>query len=245
MTAPLGGQLMKRPDALDEVEYPVSDGVPLGETDQHRNELVHYAVDVLARHFREAPDVYVSGNNFLYYAQGDPRSVVSPDTYVVRGVAPHLRRIFKVWEEGGNLPCFVLEITSRGTRREDLGEKMFRYRDELRVPEYFLFDPFREWIPEGLRGFELRPGPVYVALSPRDGRLFSQQLGLELAVIEGHLRFFVPGATQPLPTDAERADQAQSRADQEQSRADQAERELARLKAELERLRGGSGLSAP
>ena len=236
---------MDSPGALHEVEYPVSDGVPLGETDQHRNELVHYAVDVLAHHFRDAGDVYVSGNNFLYYERGDPQAVVSPDTYVVRGVAPHLRDTFKVWEEGGQRPCFVLEITSRTTRQADLGEKMSRYRDDLEVPEYFLFDPRRDWIPDALRGFQRESGPggaVYSPIPPgAAGRLVSRQLGLELGVVDRHLRVFVPGAAAPLPTHAERAE----RADQERSRADQAEGELARLKAELERLRSGGGLSAP
>src|SRR5438093_2732230 len=54
------------------VYYPESDGKPIGETDTH----VRYMMDVrtaLEHYFRERPDVYVSGNNMMYYVEGDPR----------------------------------------------------------------------------------------------------------------------------------------------------------------------------
>ena len=63
------------------VDYPVRDGRPMGETDRHRDELQDFAVNVLIDHFAaRAHEVYGSGNNFVYYAEGDPRAVVSPDT---------------------------------------------------------------------------------------------------------------------------------------------------------------------
>ncbi len=98
--------------------------------------------------------------------------------------------------------------------------------------EYFLFDPRGEWIPERLRGFNHRDG-VYqpIPLDPQ-GRLPSLELGLELAVVNDHIRFFEPEAQAPLPTRAERAEQ-------ERGRAERAEQELERLKAELERVRRG------
>jgi Uma2 family endonuclease len=232
-------------DTLDEGVYPVQDGEPMGETDRHRDELQSYAVNVLLDHFREVPLVYVSGNNFLYYVQGDPRAVVSPDTYVVRGVEQRQRDTFKVWEERGHSPCFVLEITSKTTRRVDLGEKMSRYRDDLRVPEYFLFDPLTDWIEGQLRGFALDESGVYLPiLANAQGRLESPELGLELAVSEGHLRFYPLGASRPLPTRAEqaeeekvRADTAEERAEKAEERAEKAEEELRELRAEVARLR--------
>jgi Uma2 family endonuclease len=152
--------------------------------------------------------------------------VVSPDVYVVKGVEQRQRDIYKVWEEGGHGPCFVLEITSKSSRHTDLGEKMSRYRYDLEVPEYFLFDPRSEWIPEAVRGFALDEPGVYKPLERDDrDRLVSQQLGLSLGVADGHLRFYLPGADAPLPTRAERAARAEA--------------EVERLKAELERLRGG------
>lgn len=215
------------------VEYPVSDGRPMGETDLHRDVMQEDAIEVLRDHFAPLADrCYVSGNNFVYYRRGDPRAVVSPDAYLVRGVPQRLRDTFKVWEEGGRRPSWVLEVTSRKTRLEDQGDKMSRYRDDLAVPEYFQFDPRAEWIREALRGYTLRDG-VYQPLE-RDarGRIASAELGLELGAADGRLRFFRPGEDDPLPTRVERARQAEAR-------VEQAEDELRRLRDELERLRGG------
>lgn len=120
------------------VYYPESDGKPMGETDTH----VRYMMDVrtaLEHHYRDRQDVYVSGNNMMYYVEGDPRKSVSPDVYVVFGIRKHERRIYKLWEEGKG-PDFVLEISSRKTRREDTGRKHDLYR-VLGVQEYFLYDP--------------------------------------------------------------------------------------------------------
>lgn len=106
------------------------------------------------------------------------------------------------------------------------------YRDDLQVPEYFLFDPRGDWLPERLRGYELRAGE-YLRIRPGPtGRLLSRQLGLELGEHEGRLRYRVPGADRPLPTATERAQL-------ELIRADAAEAEVARLRAELQRLREG------
>lgn len=206
------------------VEYPERDGKPMAESDDHRDETQHYGIDVLEDRYEDEPMVYVSGNNFVYYTEGSPGDCVSPDVYVVKGAPAGRRRVFKAWEEGGRLPCFVLEITSRSTRRDDLGEKMTKYRDELGVPEYFLFDPHGEWIPERLRGFVLKDG-TYHPIEPNSaGRLVSHELGLELGVQDGHLRFYLPGTSEPLPTRMERSVRAEA--------------QVRRLQAEIERLKG-------
>ena len=80
------------------VDYPSSDGQPIAETDHQRTPLT-YAVEALRHHFRDRPDVYVSGNLFIYYEEGKPHAVV------------------------------VLEITSRSTRREDQVNKRERQRE--------------------------------------------------------------------------------------------------------------------
>lgn len=196
---------MTGPTRLEEVDYPVSDGRPVAESDLHFEEMADYALGVLRAHFRpRAHEVYVAGNNFVYYRQGDRRAVVSPDVYLVPGVDQRPRDSFQVWREGGRRPTWVLEVTSKSTREEDLGAKMMRYRDDVQVPEYFLFDPRAEWIPERLRAFRLRAG-VYRPLRARRGRILSRELGLELGIEAGHLRFYLPGEARPLPTVPERA----------------------------------------
>jgi Uma2 family endonuclease len=202
----------------------------MGETDQHRDEMQRYVIEVLEAHFAREPRVYVSGNNFLYWTKGVPSDCLSPDGYVVKGVAKKRRDTFKVWEEGHHKPCFVLEVTSKKTRHEDLGDKMAKYRDDLAVPEYFLFDPRADWIPERLRGFVLVEG-IYQPVRPdARGRLSSEALGLELGVDGEHIRFYKPGARAPLPTDKERTARAHDR-------ASRAEAEVRRLRAEVARLR--------
>lgn len=206
------------------IEYPTRDGRPMGETDEHRQEMEQYAINVLEDHFAKDPAVYVSGNNFVYYTEGVPADCVSPDAYVVKGAPKKLRDTYKLWEEGGRAPCFALEVTSKSTRSEDLGPKMSKYRDDLHIPEYFLFDLRGDWLAEKLRGFRL-VGDLYqpIAAGP-GGRLPSVELGLELGVEGRHLRFYVAGATAPLPTRAERAERAEA--------------ENARLREEIKRLQG-------
>lgn len=212
------------------VVYPESDGEPMAESDLHRDEMIA-AIDALRRRYRGKKNIYVSGDNFIYYKRGVPSCCVSPDTYVVKGVHGRRRRVYKTWEEGGAVPCFVLEVTSDSTREEDLGRKMMKYRDDLRVPEYFLFDPLGEWIPERLRGYVLRDG-IYLAVEMEPpGRLPSRELGLELGIVDGHVRFFRPRQQEPIPTSEELAD----REERERERANRAERELAKLRAELAR----------
>lgn len=238
---------MERRGALepDLVEYPESDGRPMAESDLHQAEMISI-LEVLRTHFATVPDTYVAGNNFVYWERGNTKAVVSPDVYVVKGVAAHLRKTFLVWNEGGHRPSFVLEVTSESTRHQDLGSKMTRYRDDLRVPEYFLFDLQGDWIPEHLRGYSLA-GEVYAPIAALpNGRLPSHELGLELGCVEGHLRFFLPGEPVPLLTAAEQLEherqqsqRERQRAEHERQRASSAEAEVARLEAELERLRRG------
>lgn len=157
-----------------EVYYPESDGKPVAETEVHIDELLT-ARFVLKEHLRDADDVYVNGNMLLYYAEEDPRKCVAPDVFVVRGVPNHKRRVFKVWEEG-QVPCFVLEITSDSTRSEDLHKKKDLYQT-LGVEEYFLFDPLQDYLKPSLQGFRLVGGRYQPVQSEVDGSLASLATG--------------------------------------------------------------------
>ena len=120
------------------IHYPERDGKPMGETDVHIDALI-YLREALRDHFRDESQLYVAGNMFLYYEEGDPAACLAPDVFVVQGVSRHERRTYKLWEEG-QPPAVVFEITSRGTRLEDLGTKRAVYA-MLGVREYFLYDP--------------------------------------------------------------------------------------------------------
>ena len=99
-----------------EIEYPSSDGEPMAESDITRDYMT-YSVEAVKLYFQERSDVYVSANSFIYYEEGNNQAVVAPDVYVAFGVANRKRDNYKVWEEGGITPDFVLEITSELKRK--------------------------------------------------------------------------------------------------------------------------------
>ena len=209
-----------------QVDYPETDGKPMAETDVHLDALL-YLREALKDHFRDAPQVYVAGNMLLYYEEGNPAACVAPEVFVVQGVAKQERRTYRLWEEGQS-PAVVFEITSRGSRLEDLGTKRAVYA-MLGVREYFLYDPLGEYLRPPLQGYRLQEGEYQRLLPGGEGELVSQVLGVELRVEAGRLRVIDPATGERLLTPAEA--QAARRA---------AEAELERLRAELARLRGGA-----
>jgi Uma2 family endonuclease len=234
-----------------EIDYPESDGKPLGETDFHIT-VILYLRQALRHFFRRVENIYVAANNLFYYEEGNPRVFVSPDVYVVKGVSGQDRRIYKLWEEGV-APCVVFEITSRSTRRQDLGDKRALY-EMLGVQEYFLFDPEGDYLKPQLQGFRLLEDFYTPIPHEQNGAVYSEELDLVLRPEDHLLRLFDPETGQLLPTldeaveeiaealeraeaEAERAQAEAERAQVEAQRADKAEAEAARLHTELEELR--------
>ncbi len=163
---------------MREVNYPTTDGKPMGETEIHIDELID-AIQVLKDRFAGEPNVYVNGNMLLFYEEGNPRKHVSPDVLVALNVPKKPKRdYYLVWKEGKG-PDFIVEITSKSTQRVDMVKKFAFYRDVLRVSEYFLFDPRAEYLDPPLQGFRLIGGE-YVPIEPINGRLPSEVVGLHL-----------------------------------------------------------------
>jgi Uma2 family endonuclease len=150
--------------------------------------------------------VYVSGNLFIYYEEGKPKAVIAPDVFVVLGVDNRNRRIYKLWEEGNKAPDFVLEITSKKTKKEDCEIKPNIYAN-LGVREYFQYDPTGDYLNPQLQGFQLREGiyqPINSTALPNSVlSISSEVLNLELRLIAGELRFFNPLTAQMLLTHEE------------------------------------------
>ena len=75
------------------VEYPSGDGQPMAENDWQLHAILD-SVGALHDHFLERPDVYVSGDLFIYYEEGNPRARVAPDVFVAFRVPKHKRPIY-------------------------------------------------------------------------------------------------------------------------------------------------------
>lgn len=190
-----------------EIDYPTSDGRPMGETDLHRQDMAD-VIATLQAHFTADPMVYVSGNLLLYYERGNKRKHISPDVFVVLGVKKSPPRdYYLLWEEGKG-PDVVIEITSKTTRREDQTKKLILYRDVLQVPEYFQFDPREDYLRPSMQGFHLSAGE-YVPIAPVENRLPSHQLGLYLERDGEELRLFDPKTNRRLLTALETTAAAQ------------------------------------
>ena len=200
--------------------YPSSDGKPMAETDKHRKLMMDF-IQMLEYHFRDANDVYVSGNLLMYYEEGNPRKSVAPDMFLVFEVGKKPRRTYLTWEEGSTLD-FVLEVASPSTYQHDFGPKKHLYASVLAVKEYYIYDPYGDITPSFI-GYRLADGE-YQEIAFVEGRLPSTVLGgLELGEYEGDLRLYNPATQRWLEPPEERAEQAEA--------------ELAKALAELERLR--------
>jgi len=189
----------------DRIFYPDSDGQPMAESDATRDYLL-YCVEVLRLYFKSRLNVYVSGNLFIYYEEGNPKASVSPDVFVIFGVSNRKRRSYKTWQEGGKLPDFVLEITSRSTKRQDEEEKPRLYAN-LGIEEYFQYDPTADYLRPQLRGFQLidrtyQPLPmqttperiqyIHSSVLGLDLQLHSPYVELGIAPLAQDLRFYDP-----------------------------------------------------
>lgn len=178
-------------------DYPTSDGKPMAETDFHRI-LMNELIVTLQRWYGDDPDVYVSDNLLLFYEQHNKRRHISPDVLVALGVEKGIRENYLLWEEGVG-PAFVIELTSKTTTEEDTETKMNLYRDVLQVSEYFLFDPKEDYLSPSFQAFRLVQGE-YVPIEPQDGRLTSEQLGLQFERDGWRLRIVDPTTGRRLPT---------------------------------------------
>ncbi|MBS1252714.1 MAG: hypothetical protein MAG451_01756 [Anaerolineales bacterium] len=233
------------PPAREEVEYPDSNGMGMPDGDPQR-EVMFQVVKVLDERYGDDSNVYVTGDIFVYYVEGDPSAVFSPDVMVVKGVPKRQRDNYKLWEEGGQVPDFVMEIAARNTYKNDQGRKKGLYR-LLGIPEYVMFDHTGgEYFEPPLQGYRLIEDEYHPI---GDGRhLRSEVLGVEFRLEEGELRLYdaETGEYLPPPDEARRlaevrAAEAEARASEEAEARRAAEARAAEMEAELQRLRAQSG----
>jgi Uma2 family endonuclease len=158
------------------IEYPTSDGKPVGETTLHFQVIVDL-VQGLQLLYLEDPETWVGGNLFFCYQEGDSSAVVCPDVLLVHGVSKRHRRNYLLWEE--RTPSLMVEVTSKSTHREDTAKKKKLY-ERLGVEEYVLFDPYREYLHPPLQGFRLESSRYEPIRLEPDGKLRSRTAGVLL-----------------------------------------------------------------
>jgi Uma2 family endonuclease len=226
--------------APPEIDYPESDGKPMGETELHRDWTIRIQ-DILRQRYR-GQAVYVASDLLLYYEEGSPTKFVVPDCFVVRNCATHLRRTFQTWKEG-RVPDVVIEVTSRSTSRTDMVDKPIIY-EMMGVQEYFLFDPTSDYLESSLQGYRLIDGQ-FREIPPIDGRLRCLTLGVDLSVHDQALQVIdcETGVVQLTEAEFEQSARLQAEQGQERERLAKereqvaAEDRIRELEEELRRLR--------
>ncbi len=221
----------------DGVHYPESDGEPVAESDFQFIPLT-YATSALSAHFSEEPDIYVTGDMLIYFVEGDPRMSVAPDVFLIPNLDKRFRTSYFMWLEG-QVPSFIMEVTSNSTWREDIGRKRDLY-ESWGVSEYWLYDPTEETrLTPLLQGFRLVDGtyePIEIEFDGESYRGVSVSLNLELHARKDWFRFFNPATGEYLNNleESERARvneqiarlTAERERDQERSRREELERML-------------------
>jgi Uma2 family endonuclease len=191
---------------ISTIEYPEEDFEPMPEGDKQRRNL-SYTTEALEYWFRLQPNVYISGNLFIYYEENKPEKVIYPDLFVVFGVSSEERCCYKVWKEG-KAPDFVLDVTTELTVAKKGEPNPLFYRD-LGVKEYFQYDLTGEYLkPLSLIGLRSENG-AYVEIAPttfpdRTLSLHSEVLGLDLYLYaDMRFRFYDPISNQILRSHSE------------------------------------------
>ncbi|AFY50948.1 hypothetical protein Nos7524_5224 [Nostoc sp. PCC 7524] len=165
-----------------QTELPYDDGIPM-ESSRHKAQM-DLLIDALIPWLELREDGFVGGNMFVYYslAQVRNKDFKGPDFFAVLGVPKGERRSWVVWEEG-KAPDVVIELLSDSTASADNNEKKLIYQNQMRVSEYFWYDPFN---PDDLAGFALQEG-LYVPITANtQNQLVSKSLRLALQLWQGN-----------------------------------------------------------
>jgi Uma2 family endonuclease len=131
-------------------------------------------------------------------------------------------------------PFWVLEYVSRHSERKDYEDNFRKYERELQVPYYLLFHPEKQELT-----LYRHTGRKYAAVRANSqGRHEISQLDLEIALLNGWVRYWYQGELLPLPEELLRQrDEEQQGAARLQQDLEAAERELRLLRARLEKRR--------
>jgi Uma2 family endonuclease len=195
------------------------------------------ALDALTLHFRSIGRMIYVADELAVVYPGEP--VFSLDLLAVLDVPQpdpdEDERMAWVVADEGKGPDLILEVLHQGNRDKDLVNNVRDYA-RLGVREYFVYDRLRF----RLHGYRLgRPGAGYQELSSRLGRLTSEVLGLDLALVGRRLRFFSGMAELPYSEEcierlSRMMDSIEARAQQAEAQAQQAETQAQQAEAQAQ-----------
>jgi Uma2 family endonuclease len=225
---------LSSPPTQDNLPY--SDGVPM-ESQRHFQQMTMLIL-TLQPWLNARTDGYAGGDMFVYFSleQLKNRDFRGPDFFAVVGVPKGERKSWVVWEEG-KAPDVVIELLSESTANVDKIDKKLIYQNQLRVSEYFWYDPFNS---DDWAGFFLNQGIYQPLILNENHQFISQSLGLALvrwsgvyqgveavwlrwATLEGEL---LPLAEETAEHQRQIAEQERQNAQHQRQRAEQAESQL-------------------
>jgi Uma2 family endonuclease len=128
-------------------------------------------------------------------------------------------------------PSWVLEYVSKRSERKDYEDNFRKYERELKVPYYLIFYPDNQ----ELTLFRHRGGKYATVRANAAGRYPIRELGLEVALLDGWVRFWYEGELLLLPAALQQA------REEDRERARRAEQREERLLARFREL----GLEPP
>lgn len=209
-----------------QAELPYDDGEFM-ESPRHKAQM-DLLIDALMPWLTQREDGFVGGNMFVYYslAQVRNKDFKGPDFFAVLGVPKGERKSWVVWEEG-KAPDVVIELLSETTAAADKNEKRLIYQNQMRVPEYFWYDPFN---PDDWAGFAIQNRVYQPLVRNQRNQLRSESLGLALQQWQGNYKgieaTWLRWATWEGDLLLTFEEQERQRAEQENQRADKAEAQL-------------------
>ena len=222
--------------ATSEIIYPSSDGEPLAETQQHVLAILMSLA--LLRLYLQEQQAVVFADQYLYYIEGNSRARVAPDVMVVFDIEKRLYPNYKIWE-GQQTPAIIFEVTSAGTKETDWNFKKTLY-EQLGVTEYWLFDPYGEWITEQLQGYRVNEDGVYKPIRDNCSEVLQLKLQAEAYLIgfyrlDNGEKLLTPEELYSANLAAnQRVEQETQRAEQEKARADRLAEKLRQLGVNLD-----------
>jgi Uma2 family endonuclease len=203
------------------------------------------------------PDVQVFNELLVQYPRRGQQKIgqVVPDNMVV--IWPEPIRVSGSYDLPLQPvgPFWMLEYVSKYNKRKDYEQSFDKYERDLKVPYYLMFHPDNQ----ELTLYRLR-ARKYVSVKPNEhDRYAIPELDLEIALLDGWVRYWYQGELLPLPAELQqelslarrqaeeqrqRAERAEQRAENAEQRAENAEQQITQerearlaLEHELEQLR--------